>query len=87
MVAFVGGRGRQMPRLLILQKDVNTMLPWYLWVIIGWAVCGFIALALAFRDTPSMRLNVGLKELWPTALGPIWLMVKLWEFSSAGGAR
>jgi hypothetical protein len=50
------------------------------WLIIGWGVCGLLALALAFRDTPAMRLNVGWAEVWPTILGPIWLIKKMTDW-------
>ena len=53
---------------------------WYWWVFIGWGLSGLVALAMAFRDTPAMRENVGVAEVWPVILGPMWLMVKLWHF-------
>lgn len=52
---------------------------WYWWVMIGWVLCGFVALGLAFRDTPAMRENIGWAEVWPVILGPLWLMIKLWQ--------
>ncbi|MCI0740478.1 MAG: hypothetical protein L0Y72_15635 [Gemmataceae bacterium] len=60
---------------------------WYWWLIIGWAVCGLLALVMEFRDKPAMRENVGLAELWPVVLGPLWLAKKLWEWISAPGMR
>jgi len=49
---------------------------WYWWLAIGWVASGLLALALAFRDTPAMRENVGWAEVWPTILGPVWLIKK-----------
>jgi hypothetical protein len=49
---------------------------WYWWLIIGWCLSGLIALAMEFRDKPAMRENVGWEEVWPTILGPLWLIVK-----------
>ncbi|MCI0380145.1 MAG: hypothetical protein L0215_21380 [Gemmataceae bacterium] len=60
---------------------------WYWWLIIGWAVCGLLALVMEFRDKPAMRENVGLAEVWPVFLGPLWLVMKLWEWISAPGTR
>lgn len=50
---------------------------WYWWVLFGWVISGLLALALAFRDTPAMRINVGWEEVWPTILGPFWLVLKV----------
>jgi hypothetical protein len=60
---------------------------WYFWLIIVWVIAGFIALAMEFRDKPAMRINVGWAETWPTVLGPIWLIIKLWQWSFASGPR
>jgi hypothetical protein len=56
---------------------------WYWWVFIGWSLSGLIALAMEFRDKPAMRENVGMAEVWPVILGPIWLVRKLWEWFQA----
>jgi hypothetical protein len=56
---------------------------WYWWLIIGWVLSGFAALAMEFRDKPAMRVNVGWAEVWPTFLGPIWLMLKIAEWTFA----
>lgn len=57
-----------------------------LWMfIVGWLVCGLLALAMEFRDKPAMRENVGWAETWPTILGPIWLLIKLYEWILAPG--
>jgi hypothetical protein len=61
---------------------------WYWWLIVGWVLSGFIALVMEFRDNAAMRENVGWAEVWPTITGPLWLMVKLWEWIVVGrGAR
>ncbi len=60
---------------------------WYWWLIIGWGLSGLLALAMAFRDTPAMRENVGVAEVWPVILGPGWLMIKLWDLPSRGLGR
>ena len=57
---------------------------WYWWILVGWCVCGMLALAMAFRDTPAMRENVGFDEVWPVVLGPFWLMRKLADWYRAG---
>jgi hypothetical protein len=57
---------------------------WYWWLIIGWMLSGFIALAMEFRDNAAMRENVGWAEVWPVAVGPLWLMLKLWEWVVVG---
>jgi hypothetical protein len=59
---------------------------WYVWVLIGWVICGLVALAMQFRDKPAMRLNIGWAEVWPTVLGPFWLIAKIseWTFGRAG---
>jgi hypothetical protein len=60
---------------------------WYVWLIIGWALCGLLALAMEFRDKPAMRENVGWAETWPAILGPLWLTIKLYEWVLAPGTR
>jgi hypothetical protein len=60
---------------------------WYLWLIIGWVLCGLVALAMEFRDKPAMRENVGLEETWPAILGTGWLTIKLCEWLLATGKR
>lgn len=57
---------------------------WYFWLIIVWALCGFVALGMQFRDRPTMRENVGWAEVWPTVLGPVWLLIKSWEWLVVG---
>jgi hypothetical protein len=57
---------------------------WFVWTVIGWALCGLLALAMQFRDKPAMRLNVGWAEVWPTFLGPFWLVAKIGEWSFGG---
>jgi hypothetical protein len=57
---------------------------WYWWLIAGWVLCGFVALAMEFRDNAAMRENVGWAEVWPTILGPLWLFLKLWEWVFVG---
>jgi len=59
---------------------------WYWWLLIGWVVSGLVALGMEFRDKPGMRLNIGWPEVWPVILGPLWLMVKLWEWFWAPAA-
>ena len=60
---------------------------WYWWLIIGWGVSGLLALALAFRDTPAMQENVGWTEVWPTILGPFWLIKKTTDLYKATATR
>lgn len=62
-------------------------MPWYGWVMSGWALTGAIALAMEFRDKPAMRVNVGFAELWPVMLGPLWLGVKVLQWITARGTR
>jgi hypothetical protein len=38
---------------------------------------------MEFRDKPAMRVNVGWADVWPTVLGPIWLMLKIAEWAIA----
>ena len=60
---------------------------WYWWLLIGWVLCGLLALVMEFRDKPAMRENVGLAETWPTILGPVWLAIKLCEWLLAPAKR
>jgi len=57
---------------------------WYFWLLIGWVLSGFIALAMEIRDNSAMRENIGWAESWPTILGPFWLMMKLWQWVVSG---
>jgi hypothetical protein len=59
-----------------MHEKESEKMEWYWWLAIGWAASGLLALALAFRDTPAMRENIGWAEVWPTILGPFWLMKK-----------
>jgi hypothetical protein len=59
----------------------------FLWLLIGWVVCGLLALIMEFRDKPAMRENVGLAEVWPVILGPLWLILKLAEWFKAWGTN
>jgi hypothetical protein len=58
---------------------------WYWWLLIGWVLCGVLALVMEFRDKPAMRENVGFEETWPVLLGPVWLTIKLGEWLLATG--
>ena len=58
---------------------------WYLWVFIGWVVCGLLAFAMDFRDKPALRENIGWAEFWPVILGPLWLTAKVWEWATRRG--
>ncbi len=60
---------------------------WYWWLIIGWGLSGLLALAMEFRDKPAMRENIGWAEVWPVIMGPMWLMLKLWEWFLAPERR
>jgi hypothetical protein len=70
---------------LVKPLEREQKMEWYWWLIIGWVLSGFVALAMEFRDKPAMRINVGWMEVWPTVLGPIWLTLKIgqWIFSPA----
>jgi hypothetical protein len=63
------------------------MMQWYWWLIIGWGMSGLVALSMQLRDKPDMRENVRWAEVWPVILGPIWLMLKLWEWFLAPETR
>lgn len=65
-------------------SESEGKMEWYWWLIAGWALSGFIALAMEFRDNAAMRENVGWAEVWPTILGPLWLTFKLWEWVFVG---
>ena len=56
---------------------------WYWWLIIAWVVSGSLALVMEFRDKPAMRVNVGWAEVWPVFLGPLWLLIKIYEWMLA----
>lgn len=60
---------------------------WYWWVLIGWVLSGFIALAMNIRDNPRLRENLDLDDAWPVLFGPVWLMVKIRDWFRAWGTR
>lgn len=60
---------------------------WYWWLLIGWILSAFLAMALEMRDNPKMRENVGFEEAWPMIFGPGWLVVKLCHMVSAWGSH
>lgn len=55
---------------------------WYWWLLIGWVVSAFVAMALQIRDNPKLQENVSLDDAWPMVFGPIWLIVKLSHLAS-----
>jgi hypothetical protein len=78
----MSGRVSPAGKLALLAKpsEREGKMAWYWWLIIGWVVSGFVALAMEFRDKPAMRENVGWAEVWPVFSGPLWLMIKLLEW-------
>jgi len=65
---------------LVKWSEGEVKMAWYWWLLIGWVVSGLLALVMEFRDKPAMRENVGWEEVWPTILGPFWLLAKLWQW-------
>ena len=50
---------------------------WYWWALIAWVLAGLVAFALDFLGKPAMRENIGLDNVLPVLLGPLWLLFKL----------
>jgi hypothetical protein len=79
--------GTGLTATLVTPLEREEKMAWYWWVVIGWGLSGLLALAMEFRDKPAMRENVGWAEVWPVILGPLWLMIKLWDWFSASETR
>lgn len=59
---------------------------WYWWLLIGWVLSAFLAMALHIRDNPKLQENVDVDDVWPMLFGPLFLFVKLWALAR-GPAR
>jgi hypothetical protein len=57
------------------------MMQWYWWLLLGWVLSGLIALYMDIRDHPAMQENIGWAEVWPVIFGPLWLIVKVGQWS------